>query len=188
METSSRASFKKLAPSVLNTTSPVPSMLTHSIGKCTSTSGCPGTRRWWTNRSRPSDTRLMSNPGFGRPLRIRSSSRLCAISPGGGNRTHTRVTPQRIFVPASAFAAPPLPAGSWSGLCLHPGRVLPVESLHTPSRFRGLLGSALPHSTGGAGGSPNLGSSTSDVAVGALKLTVQVRSVCRSATPGTSPP
>jgi hypothetical protein len=95
--------------------------------------------------------------------------------PGGGNRTHTSLTGQRIFVHTSAFAAPrrPSDAGSWSGLCLPPrlARVLPVESLHVllASLQAASLGVASPSHTR-AGGSPNLRSSTSGVTAGALNF------------------
>ena len=57
---------------------------------------------------------------------------------------------------------------------------LPVESLHVLPR-----GSFARRCLArGAGVSPSLRSSTSGVAAGALKLSTQVRSVCRSATPG----
>jgi len=99
--------------------------------------------------------------------------------------------PQRIFVPASAFAAPAsreASQGSWSGLSLHPapapGRVRASgdpgfrccpSSLYT-FPFPGLARDCRREV------SPSLGSSASPVSRGALK-SLQVRCVCHSATP-----
>ena len=63
---------------------------------------------------------------------VRSLVRAAGIEPARGY-------PQRIFVPATAFAAPPsrsrASAGSWSGLSLHPAPA-PNPSLGQTSGFR----------------------------------------------------
>ena len=113
--------------------------------------------------------------------------------PGGGTRTRTSLTGQRIFLPLR-LSPPSRPTGRirpsvarlWSGLCLHPRGVRPVESLHLLPPLAGAeLGSVLPRPNClWAGGSPNLRRSTSRVAAGALNSCVKSVASADSATPG----
>jgi hypothetical protein len=98
--------------------------------------------------------------------------------------------PQRIFVPATAFAAPATrrcgSQGSWSGLSLHPAPT--PDRLRGKPRFRCCPSSLYTFPFPGLARdcrrevSPSLGSSASAVSRGALK-SLQVRCVCHSATP-----
>ena len=120
---------------------------------------------------------------------------LAALDPStnmvrAGGLEPPRGYPQRIFVPASAFAAPAsreASQGSWSGLSLHPAPG-PAPSPGLAPGFRCCPSSLYTFPFPGLARdcrrevSPSLGSSASAVSRGALK-SLQVRCVCHSATP-----